>query len=148
MNRLLALDASSTTIGWAIICDGRPVAAGSVLLKGEIAARCAAAEQVLLRLATKHQPNALAVEAPAYSADPLAMIAQQRVMGVLLLTAYKLRCSVTEVVPTHAKKVFTGNGRAEKADVIAVAQRWSGIACDEHAADALAIGYTALKDAQ
>lgn len=147
--RLLALDASSKTIGWALIVDGRPATAGTVyILKGEIGARCAAAERALLGLVTKYGPTALAIEAPAYHAKPMALIAQQRVAGVLLLTAHKLGLSITEVPPSSAKKTFTGNGVATKEQVQDVAQRWSGLVCDEHAADALAIGYTALMQAQ
>lgn len=143
--RLLALDASSTTIGWALLVDGRPTTAGTVsILKGEIGARCAVAERALLQLCAKYGPTALAIEAPAYHAKPMALIAQQRVAGVLLMTAHKLGLHVTEVAPSSAKKTFTGNGVASKEQVQEVAQRWSGLVCDEHSADALAIGYTAL----
>jgi crossover junction endodeoxyribonuclease RuvC len=145
MHTLLALDASSTSLGWAVLIDGRPAKAGSYPLRGDyIGQRCVAAEATLMVLYTHFRPDELAIEAPAHHAKPLAMIAQQRVAGVLLLVAEKKRMPVTEIPPSQAKKAFTGNGVASKALMIETAERWSGFTCDEHAADALAVAYTTL----
>lgn len=141
---ILALDASSTTIGYAVVVEQKPIHVSTAVLRGSIGARIDAAEQLLARLLAKWSPAMLAIEAPAYHAKPLALIAQQRVAGVLLLLAYRSAIPVVEIPPSEVKKTFTGSGTASKEQMQQVAKLWSGLACDEHGADALAVAWAAM----
>jgi crossover junction endodeoxyribonuclease RuvC len=139
-DRLLALDASSTAIGYCLLVDGRLVASGTVLLPKRVAigARCAAAQAAFDRLWQQHGPTRIAIEGPAFHVQPMALIAQQRVAGVLLLAAWKHGLSVAEVAPSAAKKALTGKGNADKGMMRGAAAIW-GVIGDEHAADALGV---------
>lgn len=147
-DRLLALDASSSTIGYALMVDGRFVAHGTIALpkRQSIGARCAAAHAAFGRLWAQHGPTRLAIEKPAYAgAQPLAMVAQQRVMGAILLAAWeKGLAEPIEVASNTAKKALSGNGRADKAAMLLAARSRVPDVADEHAADALGVALGAL----
>lgn len=148
-NRILALDISSTTIGWALLADA-PEAAGSVRLpRLDVAGRAAAARAAVLRLVALHRPARLAIEGAAASRLPgSSVIAVQRVVGAVLALAWEERWLVTEVPPATAKKAAAGRGNADKATMIAcVTAAWPALgALDEHAADAVAVGLVAAQE--
>lgn len=138
----LALDASSTTIGW-VIYDGTVLDHGEVQLRGsDIADRCRQAHAALgLILANYPDIDVIALESPV-GRFPKAVIPQARVSGALLATA-ALKClHVVEVTPTQAKKALTGNGAASK-EIMQVAARLCGVA-GEHASDALGVALAAV----
>lgn len=166
----IGLDASSTTLGWALFEGSTPVRAGTYPLRGvHIAQRCLAAEDALERLLLQWYPTkCVRLESPVWS-RPNALIPQARVSGVLLLVCARHSIPVEEVTPTHAKKKLTLSGTATKEAMVRAAAPYLGfdlsalriyakrtnywvaesngeVVYDEHAADALAVGLCALRN--
>lgn len=148
--RLLALDISSTKIGIAVM-DGRDVReVFTYTLRGNLYDRieqCDDWAHVVLPLL---DVEVLAIEGASYGAKPLAMIAQQRIAGIILGAWFNRRgqvgpaAPVLEVPPVIAKIALTGNSRATKDNMIACAQLLVSVALDEHGADAIAVGLAAM----
>lgn len=145
---VLALDISSTKIGIALL-DGRDVReVFTYTLRGDLYQRieqCADWVHVLPVLGV----DALAIEGASYKARPLAMIAQQRIAGIILgewftrRQAAMLSAPLLEIPPSTAKVSLTGNSKATKDDMIACARRIAPSVIDEHGADAIAVGIAA-----
>lgn len=145
---ILGIDASSTNLGWCVydIEQERVIAHGSQKLGASrwIGQRCQTARGVLGYLLTTYTPDAIGYEGPAYKASPLAIIAQQRVVGVLLMLAADVNREPIEIPPTTAKKALTGSGRADKDLMMQYAEAYIPAGCDEHEADALGVALAAL----
>lgn len=149
--RVLALDISSTHIGIAVM-DGREVReVFTYVLRGDLYHRieqCADWVRVLPMLGVE----VLAIEGAAYKARPLAMIAQQRVVGIVLgawlsrRQAVGLEAPIVEVPPVSAKAALSGNVHADKEQMIACVQQQYPLLGDisEHDADAIAVGLAAI----
>jgi Holliday junction resolvasome RuvABC endonuclease subunit len=157
---ILALDVSSTNIGSALL-HGREVRAlGADRLKGDLETRIWQAGQAMQSILESYGPlDVLAYEGPAHIVKgPFALIAQQRVVGVVLylwLRRFSMQSRATpiiEVSPASAKVALAGSHLATKDDMIACARLVvPGLsAIDEHAADAVGVGlaaYTKLEQA-
>jgi len=168
MPNILALDISSTWLGWCYLQPDRAPLAKSIALggKADIAARCAKAQaEAGLLLAACGSVDCVAIEAPV-AQYASAVIAQSRVAGAVLaqLSAYGL--AWCEVAPTAAKRALTGRGDAKKLQMLQSAAphfnqdalflefaerrgRWAAwmndfCVYDEHAADALGIALAAV----
>lgn len=143
---ILALDASSTQIGFCLY-DGRVAASGEIALKhGDIAERCLRAQQELENLLSLYEYAAIdciAIESPVARFGS-AVIAQARVSGVLLATASEHALLVVEIAPQHAKQALVGKGNASKAEMIAAAWERYGVR-GEHASDALGVALASVK---
>jgi len=169
VSTILALDVSSTAIGWCYLQpDQRPIAK-SIALGGrqtDIADRCLQAQQqVALLIAACGSIDAVAIEAPVaqYAA---AIIAQCRVSGAVLAEVRAHGLTWCEIAPAAAKRALAASGGASKAEMLAAAAPHLGLDTlfleieqrrglwgawmndrliyDEHAADALGIGLSAL----
>lgn len=134
---ILALDASSTAIGWCVY-DGTVREHGEVRLTGsDIAERCRQAYAALGLLLLNHPDvDAIAIESPV-ARYAKALIPQARVSGALLTVAALKQIPVKEIEPSVAKKALAHSGNANK-------NRMQDYALDygvhgEHAADALGI---------
>lgn len=145
---IFGFDISSTNIGW-VINDNGHFTHGTIKLKGELWPRISAARDAVAKLIIPTGPREdapiIAYEGPAYKASPMAIIAQQRVVGVVvgaLLAAYPTAV-IEEIAPTSAKKALAGNGRADKHAMIAQARLYLPN-CTEHEADALGVYMAAL----
>lgn len=136
--RILALDASSTTIGYCLYDAGSVLAFGELTLKHpNIAERCRLAQAQLNGLfATLPMPDVVAVEAPV-ARFAKALIPQARVSGALMACAALAGLMVVEVTPSQAKRALTGMGDADKREMQAAALCY-GVS-GEHASDALGI---------
>jgi Holliday junction resolvasome RuvABC endonuclease subunit len=163
--RLLVFDPSSTRIGW-IVWDGENAEAhATITLTGECVSRLPIVEIAIADLLTRYKPDAVALEAPAFSRQ--RMVEQAMVRGVILLVVKRMGYLHTEVAPNTAKKALTANGRADKHEMIACAAlhltsvpQWSTVSrkgtvyCvdsrdgstlfDEHVADSLAVAIAAF----
>lgn len=147
--RILALDISSKFIGVAVM-DGREVReVFTYKLRGKLYDRieqCADWVRVLPVLGVE----VLAIEGASYGARPLAMIAQQRIAGIVLgywlnrRGQMGLAAPVLEIPPTTAKVALSGNARATKDAMIACARLIAPSVVDEHGADAIAVGLAAM----
>lgn len=143
---ILALDASSTMLGYCLY-DGAVLASGEIALKhDDIAERCRLAFAQfngLLELYGFHGIDVVAIEAPvAHYAK--AVIPQARVSGALMCAARLKDLHVVEVAPALAKAALCGRGNAPKNEMQVVAWRLHGVR-GEHAADALGVALASVK---
>lgn len=140
---ILALDASSTMIGYCLY-DGAVITSGELTLKDpDIAVRCAAAYAQLNSWLDYWQPDVVAIEAPV-ARFAKALIPQVRVSGALMVAASLRGILVLEIAPSAAKAVLCGSGAASKEAMQAAAWERYGVR-GEHAADAVGIALAACK---
>lgn len=139
---ILALDASSTTIGWCLY-EGAPTDHGEITLKSDdIAERCRQAHAALQLILANHPAiDCVAIESPV-GRYIKSLIPQARVSGALLAVAALKGLHVVEVTPTAAKRALTGSGAAPKLTMRQQAAL-RGV-FGEHAADALGVALGAL----
>lgn len=140
---ILALDASSTSIGW-VLYSGAVVAHGEHRLQGDdIAVRCQTAYDVLTLLLDRYpQIDCLAIESPV-ARFAKAVIPQARVSGAILTLAAQRWKHVIEIAPSIAKLVLAGKGNASKDTMMARARAY-GVE-GEHASDALGVALAAAR---
>jgi Holliday junction resolvasome RuvABC endonuclease subunit len=150
---MLALDASSSTIGWSLWqCHQTPYAplcGGTLTLDGkDLALRLAAcygAFPDLLRTLPV-VPDVLAIEGSAFAST--GRDEQQQMMGVIKLAVYQgtgiTGKRLVKVPPNSAKLALSGYGLADKEAVGRFAAAWIAGA-DEHAADSVAVAIGALE---
>jgi Holliday junction resolvasome RuvABC endonuclease subunit len=138
---ILALDASSTNIGW-VLYAGQVLDHGEHRLQGDdIAVRCQTAYDILALLLDRFpQIDCLAIEAPI-ARFAKAVIPQARVSGALLTLAAQRWKHVIEITPTKAKRALAGKGNAKKQLMQASAAEY-GVS-GEHASDALGVAMAA-----
>lgn len=140
---ILALDASSTMIGYCLYA-GQVLAHGEHQLAGaDIACRCQTAYDILVLLLDRFAvADCIALESPVARFGS-AVIAQARVSGVILLLAAQRNLHVIEVSPTAAKFALAGIGNCSKETMQARASSYGVIG--EHASDALGVALSACK---
>lgn len=141
---ILALDASSTSIGFCLY-DGRVRDHGEIVLRGaDIADRCrqayAALDHILV-MCCERAIDCIAIEAPA-SVFKKALIPQCRVSGALMACAALRGFLVVEVTPTQAKRALTSTGNADKALMQCYARDYG--VTGEHASDAVGVALAAV----
>lgn len=144
---ILALDCSSTTIGW-VVYNGSVRDQGTVKLKGcDIADRCRQAFACVgLMIETHPDIDCVAIESPvAHYAK--AVIPQARVSGAVLARAALFGLHAIEVTPGQAKRALSGSGKATKDEMMIAAYVYLKT-YDEHMADALGIALFAAHRVQ
>lgn len=141
--RILALDASSSHVGWIVWNGTDAEAHGTIKLSGEQIKRLPVINLAIADLLRRYAPDGVAVEAPAFSRTS-ELVSQQRVMGAILLSIETYGLLVTEVAPNSAKKALAENGRAKKPEMIKAATLRLGHAVGEHIADALGVALVAF----
>lgn len=143
---ILALDCSSTTIGW-IVWDGSARDQGTVNLIGtDIADRCRQAFACVgLMIETHPDIDCVAIESPV-AQFAKAVIPQARVSGAVLARAALFGLHVIEVTPSQAKRRLCGLGNASK-DEMQRAALCYGVT-GEHTSDALGIALFAARHVQ
>ena len=70
-----------------------------------------------------HQPNELAIEAPFFGKNVQSMLKLGRAQGVAIAAAMQSGLPVTEYSPRKIKQSITGNGNADKLQVMKMLQR-------------------------
>lgn len=142
---ILALDASSTMLGYCIY-DGSVFAFGEIALSGsDIADRCRQAHaslNLILAAAKDRAIDCIAIESPVVRFAKAA-IPQARVSGALMACTALQGFLVVEVTPGQAKVALTGRGNATKSEMQEAALK-HGIS-GEHASDALGVALSAVK---
>jgi Holliday junction resolvasome RuvABC endonuclease subunit len=123
---ILALDISSTAIGWCLR-NSAVVSHGVVRLdpKQCIGARCVAARNEITDLLLWRRPDVLAIESPV-ARFAKAIIPQCRVSGALLELAARLDVLACEVTPAAAKLALVGDGGASKQQMLEAAAEHFG----------------------
>ncbi len=74
-------------------------------------------------LIKKHRPNTFAVEAPFFGKNVQSMLKLGRAQGVAIAAAMQHGVDVTEYSPKKVKQAITGNGNANKEQVMQMLQR-------------------------
>jgi Holliday junction resolvasome RuvABC endonuclease subunit len=139
---ILALDASSTSIGYCVY-GGHVIDSSEIKLTGnDIAQRCRQAYAALgLILEAHSEIDVIAIEAPV-ARFAKAVIPQARVSGALFALAGLRDINIIEISPTEAKRALTGKGNADKHMMQAAAAAYD--VTGEHAADALGVALAAV----
>lgn len=120
--RSIALDASSTNLGWVLSEDGNLRFSGTRVLKGSLLERIEQAYSFSVTLLdqTWAGTEVLYIEAPASRFNG-ALIPQCFVGGVIRLACQLRRVAVVEVSPAAGKKALAKNGRADKIEMMKAA---------------------------
>ena len=74
-------------------------------------------------LITRHHPTAFAIEAPFFGKNVQSMLKLGRAQGVAIAAAMRHGLEVTEYSPKKIKQSVTGNGNADKQQVMKMLQR-------------------------
>lgn len=74
-------------------------------------------------LVKEHAPQALAIEAPFFGKNIQSMLKLGRAQGVAIAAAMQHGVPVTEYSPRKIKQSITGNGNADKLQVLKMLQR-------------------------
>src|ERR1022692_3726139 len=75
------------------------------------------------QLVKEYAPNALAIEAPFFGKNVQSMLKLGRAQGVAIAAAMQSGVPVTEYSPRKIKQSITGNGNADKMQVVKMLQR-------------------------
>ncbi len=75
------------------------------------------------QLVKDHSPHALAIEAPFFGKNVQSMLKLGRAQGVAIAAAMQAGVPVTEYSPRKIKQSITGNGNADKLQVLKMLQR-------------------------
>jgi crossover junction endodeoxyribonuclease RuvC len=145
---ILGIDPGTLLMGYGII----EVSAGSATLimmdvlklssKKDTYERLQIIHEKVCELVKMHTPHALAIEAPFFGKNVQSMLKLGRAQGVAIAAAMQSGVPVTEYSPRKIKQSITGNGNADKLQVLKMLQR---ILCFEEnpqyydATDALAV---------
>ena len=98
--------------------------------------------QKVCELVRDHEPQALAIEAPFFGKNVQSMLKLGRAQGVAIAAAMQAGVPVTEYSPRKIKQSITGNGNADKLQVLKMLQRILSFDENPHyfdATDALAV---------
>jgi crossover junction endodeoxyribonuclease RuvC len=79
--------------------------------------------QKVAELLKDHVPNELAIEAPFFGKNVQSMLKLGRAQGVAIAAAMQAGVPVTEYSPRKIKQSITGNGNADKLQVLKMLQR-------------------------
>jgi len=139
---ILALDASSTSIGYCVY-GGGVIDSSEITLTGkDIAQRCRQAHAALGLILEAHpEIDVIAIEAPV-ARFAKSVIPQARVSGALFALAGLRDINIIEISPTEAKRALTGKGNADKHMMQSAAAAYD--VTGEHAADALGVALAAV----
>lgn len=138
---ILALDVSSTTIGWCLY-DGTVQDHGELHLKHpDVNHRARLGRAAIGALLVIHPGlDCVAVESPG-SPHKGALIPQCYVSGAIRADLAELGLLICDVAAQHAKQALAGKGNAKKSEMQAAALPYG--VTGEHAADALGVALAA-----
>ncbi len=94
------------------------------------------------KIIIKHKPTAFAIEAPFFGKNVQSMLKLGRAQGVAIAAAMQAGISVTEYSPKKVKQSITGNGNADKLQVLKMLEsilKFESVEKTYDASDALAV---------
>jgi crossover junction endodeoxyribonuclease RuvC len=154
--RIIGIDPGTRVAGYGIIdfhpkSSPVPIAAGAWKLevlnkeiKNTLPSRLAKLAVELRHVFKVYQPTHLCLEMSFLADNPKTALYLGHSRGVILSEAYQHNLIITEISATSAKKMVSGNGRAEKMAVARVMSQLLGFSMEKlpfDATDALAIAY-------
>lgn len=147
--KVIGIDPGITATGYGIIAEGKCIGTGTIRPKqkehySKLKAICDAIKDLI----TEYQPDQAALEKVFYHKNVHSLIRASELRGAIILTLHTLNITITEYTPTQIKLTTTGNGRASKQQVRYMIERIfpkSNKKMSNHATDAIAIAYTAVR---
>jgi crossover junction endodeoxyribonuclease RuvC len=149
--RILGIDPGIARVGWAVIETTRPVlktiAFGCIETdKGEKPEdRLQQIYKAILLLTKKFRPDTMSVEELFFAANAKTAIGVGQSRGVILLAAAMAKIPVVSYTPLAVKRAITGDGKADKKQVLTMVMRILKLTRApklDDTADALAIAMT------
>ncbi len=155
--RIIGIDPGTRIAGYGIIDISShsrpiPIAAGAWKLetvrdaqkKSPLPARLATLAIELRKVFAQYKPTHLCLELSFLADNPKTALFLGHSRGVILSEAYQYNLMITEISATSAKKLISGNGRADKMCIARMMSQLLGFSMEKlpfDATDALAIAY-------
>ena len=140
---ILALDASSTHVGFTLTDHDEIVRSWERGYKGDLARRLVQIEREVDALVTRDRPHALAVEKPVFVTRRVQSFSVlSELIGILRILAHRRGLRFIEVMPTAAKAALA-HGKADKLEMMAAARLILGRMVPEHQADSIGVAFAA-----
>ena len=148
---ILGIDPGIARVGWAVIKTAKPVlktiAFGCIETdKGDKPeSRLQQVHKAILLICRKFHPDCMSVEELFFAANAKTAIGVGQSRGVILLAASMAKIPVVSYTPLAVKRAITGDGRADKKQVLRMVMRILKLVKApklDDTADALAIAMT------
>ncbi|MCX6791977.1 MAG: crossover junction endodeoxyribonuclease RuvC [Candidatus Gottesmanbacteria bacterium] len=149
--RILGIDPGIARVGWAVIethtPEPAPISFGCITTEKDQKPeqRLATIHKAMTLLCRKFHPDCMSVEALFFATNVTTAIGVGQSRGVILLAAAEARVPVVSYTPLAVKRAITGDGAADKKQVIAMVIRILKLRKApllDDTADALAIAMT------
>jgi crossover junction endodeoxyribonuclease RuvC len=145
--KIIGIDPGLNRTGWGVVLskgyDIGLLSSGVINIKADypLPVRLKLLSEKISEVISLYAPEAAAVEEIFVNTNNASSLKLAYARGVALFTLANCEISVAEYSPTQVKKALTGNGRADKEQVMAMVKRiipaFSGVSKD--ASDALAV---------
>jgi crossover junction endodeoxyribonuclease RuvC len=138
---ILGIDPGTLVMGFGII-EVSSSGVALIIPKKDAYERLQIIHQKVCELLAQYSPHEFAIEAPFFGKNVQSMLKLGRAQGVAIAAAMQAGIPVTEYSPRKIKQSITGNGNADKLQVLKMLQRI--LSFDENpkyfdATDALAV---------
>jgi crossover junction endodeoxyribonuclease RuvC len=147
--KVIGIDPGITATGYGIIKDNELLCTGTIRPKkakgySKISEIC----KNIRDLINTFQPDIAVLEKVFYQKNIQSLIKSSELRGAIIYTLSENKTKILEYTPSQIKLTTTGNGRASKMQVRYFIERLlleSNKKVSNHAIDALAIAYTAIR---
>lgn len=147
--KIIGLDPGISATGYGIIIDGKKAIFGTIRPKvkdyyQKIFTICNGIKDLIFR----YRPDGVALEKAFYHKNVSSLIKISELRGAILFLLLQNRIKPNEYTPAQIKLATTGNGRASKEQVRYIIEKIllkNKPRISNHAIDALAIAYTAMR---
>ena len=122
---ILGIDPGFAIIGYGVIEKDRDIKVidyGVITTPKEdnITTRLETSYKAMVALIDKFKPDAIAIEELFYFKNQTTIINVAQARGIIVLACAQSKLPIYEYTPLQVKQAITGNGRAEKKQVIAL----------------------------
>lgn len=142
--RVLGIDPGTTVTGWGVIVASGDalvrVASGVLRPRGERADKLGEIFTRVIQLCEEFQPDALSLEQSFVGDNVQTALRLGEARGSVMVAAARAGVSVHEYSPAAIKMAVVGNGRADKAQMVAMVVRLLGVASSLVSDEADALG--------
>ncbi|MEQ1553315.1 MAG: crossover junction endodeoxyribonuclease RuvC [Ferruginibacter sp.] len=145
---ILGIDPGTIIMGYGVILVKNNVVSLldmgvlKLLAKQDAYERLQTIHQKVVDIIKQHKPTSFAIEAPFFGKNVQSMLKLGRAQGVAIAAAMQAGLSVTEYSPKKVKQSVTGNGNADKLQVLKMLQTILKFEAEKNtfdASDALAV---------
>ncbi len=139
---ILGIDPGTVVMGYGLISvqgnDVTLVTMGTLrmLSKDDPYLRLQKIHAKVVEIIAKYRPESCAIEAPFFGKNVQSMLKLGRAQGVAIAAAMHTNVAVTEYAPRKIKQSITGNGNADKAQVLGMLQKILQFTDEPHSFDA------------